>query len=186
MLSCYLRLERRQSTKKDGTESTTPRYIAVAQAGYFKPLQAIKNADNEIVMYHQRNDKCNPNSKAETRLQYKGGGNFSSVYLDGLKIGEALIGYGEPDQHQMLKPAKNKKTGKVTERANPFYENRADGFLFIISPDYETIEILVISQGRLLIRGYAAKLADGSFNETLTEIRKTAKNSTQNNELQYI
>ena len=69
MFSCYLKLERRQSTKKDGTETTTPRYIVTAQAGYFKPLQAIKNAKNEIVMYYQRNDKCNKNSTAETATE---------------------------------------------------------------------------------------------------------------------
>ena len=94
MFSCYLKLERRQSTKKDGSESKTPRYVVTSQAGYFKPLQAIRNAKNEIVMYYQRNEKCNPNSKAETRLQCKGSVNFSSVYLDNLKIGETLIGYG--------------------------------------------------------------------------------------------
>jgi hypothetical protein len=58
-------MERRQSVKKDGTESKTPRYAVTAQAGYFKPLQSIRNAKNEIVMYYQRNEKCNPNSTAE-------------------------------------------------------------------------------------------------------------------------
>jgi hypothetical protein len=164
MLSCYLKLERRQSTKKDGTESKTPRYVAVAQAGYFKPLQALKNAQSEAVMYYQRNDKCNPNSTAETRLQCKGSINFSSVYLESLKIGEALIGYGEPPQ------AKELKGGKP----NPFYGNRADGYLFIIAPDLTTIEILVVPQGRQLIRGYAAKLADGQLSEALEQIRKSA------------
>jgi putative DNA primase/helicase len=64
MFSCYLQLVRQQSIKKDGTESKTPRYIATAQAGYFKPLQSIRNVKNEVVMYYQRNDKCNPNSTA--------------------------------------------------------------------------------------------------------------------------
>jgi hypothetical protein len=85
-------MERRQSIKKDGTESKTPRYAVTEQAGYYKPLSAIRDVRNEIVMYYQRNDKCNPNSTAETRLQCKGSVNFSSVYLLDLKIGEALIG----------------------------------------------------------------------------------------------
>jgi hypothetical protein len=168
-------MERRQSIKKDGMESTTPRYVVAARAGYFKPLQSIRNAKNEIVMYYQRNDKCNPNSTAETRLQCKGSINFSSVYLENLKIGETLIGYGEPPQEKMLKPKKDKKTGKITERPNPFYENRADGYLFIVVPDEKTIEILIVPQGRQLIRGYAAKLADGQLNEALNELRKSAK-----------
>ncbi len=165
MFSCYLKMERRQTLKKDGSESKTPRYVVIAQAGYFKPLQAIKNTKNEIVMYYQRNDKCNPNSTAETRLQCKGSINFSSVYLDNLKVGETLIGYGEPPQTKELKSGKQ----------NPFFDNRADGYLFVISPNLNTIEILIVPQGRQLIRGYAAKLADGQLNEVLNEIRKSAK-----------
>ena len=165
MFSCYLKMERRQSTKKDGTESKTPRYVVTAQAGYFRPLEAIKNAQNEIVMYYQRNDKCNKNSTSETRLQCKGSINFSSVYLENLKIGEILIGYGEPPQEKELKGRKQ----------NPFYDNRLDGYLFIVDPDENTIEILIISKGRQLIRGYAAQLADGQLNEALNELRKSAK-----------
>lgn len=158
-------MERRQSIKKDGTESKTPRYVVIAQAGYFKPLQSIKNAQNEIVMYYQRNDKCNKNSTAETRLQCKGSINFSSVYFENMKIGEMLIGYGEPPQTKELKGGKQ----------NPFFDNKTDGYLFLVAPDMKTIEILIVPQGRQLIRGYAAKLADGQLNEALNELRKIAK-----------
>jgi hypothetical protein len=165
MFSYYMKLERRQSTKKDGTESKTPRYVVTAQAGYFKPLKEIKGKNGEIVMYYQRNDKCNPNSKSETRLQCKGSVNFSSVYLEGLKHGETLIGHGEPPQTAKLKG----------DKSNPFFDNRTDGYLFILSPDLNTIEILIIPQGRQLIRGYALQLADGQLNEALEQIRKQAK-----------
>jgi hypothetical protein len=181
MFSSYLKLERLQSIKKDGTESKTPRYVSTAQAGYFKPLPSIRNAKGEIVMYFQRNDKCNPNSTAETRLQCKGSINFSSIYLENLKIGEVLIGYGEPPQTKTLKGGKQ----------NPFFDNRADGYLFILTPypptemtpdmltnitlATKTIEILVVPGGRQLIRGYAAKLADGQLDEALNELRKSAK-----------
>jgi len=171
-------MERRQSTKKDGSESTTPRYMVTVQAGYFKPLQAIKNVKNEIIMYIPRNDKCNSKSKAEIRLQcqLKGYGslNFSSVYLDNLKIGEMIIGYGEPDTKEIF-TKKDKNTGKEIERPNPFYDNRADGYLFIIAPDYKTIEILIVPNGRQLIKGYAKMLSDGVLNEALNELRKSAK-----------
>jgi len=166
MFSCYLKMERRQSIiKKTGLESKTPRYIATAQAGYCRFWESIKNAKGEIIMFHQRNDKCNPNSTSETRLQCKGSNNFSSVYLDNLKISETLIGYGEPLQTKTLKNGK----------PNPFYDSRADGYLFLITPDFNTIEILVIPQGRQLIRGYAQKLSDGQLNEALNELRKLAK-----------
>jgi len=158
-------MERRQSTKKDGTESKTPRYVVTAQAGYFKPLQSIKNAQDEIVMYFQRNDKCNPNSTSETRLQCKGSINFSSVYLENLKIGETLIGHGEPPQSKELKGNKQ----------NPFYDNRGDGYLFLIAPDYKTIEILIVQNSRYLIQGYARQLSAGQFDEALRVMRETAK-----------
>jgi hypothetical protein len=79
-------MERRQSIKKDGMESKTPRYVVTVGAGYFKPLESLKNAKNEIVMFYQRNDKCNPNSTAESRLQCKGDVNFSSMYFKKFKI----------------------------------------------------------------------------------------------------
>ena len=186
MFSSYLKMERSQSVKKDGTKSKTPRYVVTAQAGYFKPLQAIKNAKEEIVMFWIGNEKGNNSSKSETRLQCRDSINFSSIYFDDLKIGEMLIGYGEPPAEKLLKPKMDKKTGEEIERQNPFYENGGDGYLFILAfdkeavSDYEaslpkTIEILVVPKGRQLIRGYAAKLADGQLNEALNELRKQAK-----------
>ena len=164
MFSCYLKLERRQTIKKDGTESKTPRYVATRQAGYFKPLEALKNKSGGIIMYHQRNDKCNPNSTSETRLQCKNGVNFSSVYFTELKADAELIGHGEPPQAPTLKGNKQ----------NPFYSNKADGYLFILSPDGKTIEILVVPQGRMLIAGYAARLKDGALKSELDEVRTSA------------
>jgi hypothetical protein len=182
MFSSYLKLERRQSTKKDGTESRTPRYAVTAQAGYFKPLNSLKNRKGEIVMYRPGNDNGNPNSTAEMRLQCQcqGSVNFSSIYFLDLKLGETLIGYGEPPRNEMLKPVrKKKKDGSITlvEHPNPFYENRMDGYLFIVAPvpDMETIEILVVPNGQSLIRGHAAKLADGQLDDALEQMRNEAK-----------
>jgi len=167
MFSCYLKMKRLH-LKPNGTEYSinAPKYVVTAQAGYFKPLETMKaKRTGKVEMYLQRNEKCNPNSTAETRLQCKGSINFSSVYLENLKIGETLIGYGEPPQTKELKGGKQ----------NPFFDNRADGYLFVLSPDTETIEILIVPSGRQLIRGYAAKLADGQLNEALNELRKSAK-----------
>ena len=178
MFSCYLKMERRQSVKKDGSESKIPRYVVTSQAGYFKPLQSIKNPKNEIVLYWNRNDKCNKNSTSETRLQCQlrgyGSLNFSSVYLENTKIGEMSIGHGEPDTKAVF-TKRDKKTGKINETNNPFHENRSDGYLFLIAPDEKTIEILVVPKGRQLIRGYAGMLADGQLNEAINELRKSAK-----------
>ena len=165
MFSCYLKLERRQTAKKDGSESKTPRYVVIAQAGYFRPLDAIKSANDEIVMYLLRTEKSGNKSGVKTRLQCKGSVNFSSIYLNDLKNNETLIGHGEPPQ------AKELKSGKL----NPFFDNRQDGYIFVISPDMATIEILIMPQGRQLIAGYAAKLADGFLNAEMHELRKAAR-----------
>ncbi|MDR1120473.1 MAG: hypothetical protein LBM08_06105 [Dysgonamonadaceae bacterium] len=95
-----------------------------------------------------------------------------------MKIGETLIGHGEPPRKEMLKPIREKKKdGSITlkKHPNPFYENRTDGYLFIVAPDMKTIEILVISNGSALIRGYAAMLADGQLDEALEQMRNEAK-----------
>ncbi|MDR1223406.1 MAG: hypothetical protein LBL07_11100 [Tannerella sp.] len=178
-------MEQNQGVKKDGTEGGTPRYVVTAAAGYFKPLESLKNAKNKIMMYYQCNDECNPNSTAEARLQCKGSVNFSSIYLLDLKIGETVIGYGEPPRGEMLKPIRKKKRdGSITlvDHPNPFYESGADGYLFIITPypekikaEPKTIEILIVPGGRYLIRGVAKQLADGQLNEALKLIRETAK-----------
>jgi len=116
-------------------------------------------------MYCQSNDKCNRNSTAEMRLQCKDSINFSSLYLNNLKIGELLIGYGEPPQ------AKELKSGKK----NPFFENRMDGYLFIITSDMQAIEILTVPNGRYLIQGIAKQLADGQLNDALEQARMIAR-----------
>jgi hypothetical protein len=177
--SCYIGLERRQSVKNDGTESKTPRYEVTALAGYFRPLEAIKDPKGEIVMYYQRNDQCNKNSKAETRLQCKGSINFSSIYLLGTDFDGCLIGYGEPSKEKFLTPLKKKsKEGRIEiERPNPFYENKEDGYLFIVGAGGvpETIEILVVPNGRYLIQGIAMQLADGQFDDALKQVREVAR-----------
>ncbi|MDR0793927.1 MAG: hypothetical protein LBE82_11510 [Chitinophagaceae bacterium] len=171
MIDCYLKLVRDTSPKKGGAERKTPTYVVTEQAGYFKPLQTITNPKGEIVMYWQNNDVCNPNSKSETRLQcsYKGSVNFSSIYMKQLKIGETLIGYGNPPVTKEL------KNGKKGTKPNPFYENKEDGYLFLIAPDLQTLEILVVPKAGNIISGIAKQLADGQLNEALQQIRNTAK-----------
>jgi hypothetical protein len=167
-------MERDQSDKKNGTARKTPKFIVTHQAGYFKPLEELKNAKNQIVMYLQPTKKSNTKSTAETRLQCKGSMNFSSMYLQNMKIGETLIGHGEPPQTKELKAPKG-KDGKPIPRPNPFYDNKGDGYLFLAESNLNTIEILIVPNGRYLIRGIAKQLEDGQLNEALRQIRETAK-----------
>ena len=169
MFSYYLKMERRQTVKKDGTESKTPRFVGTASAGYFKPIEAIKNTRNEVVMYWMDNEKCNPNSRSETRLQCKNSINFSSIYCQNLMIEKLIIAYGEPPVTPTM------KNGNGKPKPNPFYSNRMDGYIFLIYPDRNTIEILIISDERALIRGYAQMMADGLLNKELEQMRAAAR-----------
>jgi hypothetical protein len=175
----YLILEKRQSVKKDGKESKTPRYVLIRQAGYYKPLQAIKNAKGEIVFYLLGTDgiiNANDRRRADVWLQSKEM-NFSSIYRLDLDT-ENIVGYGNPADAKLFKPKRIKgKDGKikVVERANPFFENRGDGFLFIINPDYSVIEIIIVPNGKYHIQSIAKKYADGKMDEELNTLRKAAQ-----------
>jgi len=170
--SCYIRLDNR--TPKD---AKTPQYEVTETAGYFPPLETLKNPKNRIVFYLIKNDNginCRESRKAGYHLQCKDSVNFSSIYVIET-TGGGVIAYGEPQPGEFLKPKKDKKTGKETPRPNPFYHNRNDGYLFIISQDWSVIEVLVVQDGRHLIRGTAQKLADARFDEALKTMRGTAK-----------
>ena len=50
-----------------------------------------------------------------------------------------------------------------------------DGLLFIVNEDYSRIEILVIPNGKNLIKGYYQKLLYGDFDEVIQRMREQAK-----------
>ena len=55
---------------------------------------------------------------------------------------------------------------------NPMLPFADDGFLFISTPDFTAIEILIITNGRYLIQGYLKMLANGAYNEALKAMRE--------------
>jgi hypothetical protein len=70
--SCHLKMERRQSVKKGGRESKTPRYAVTTNAIQTARQKHVCSAQYSI--------------------------NFSSVHFKSMKTGEMPIGYGEPPQ----------------------------------------------------------------------------------------
>jgi hypothetical protein len=91
--------------------------------------------------------------------------NFSGIrfqYSDGK---ETTVASGEPSDRQKLKTGAN----------NPMYDQRNDGFLFLFSKDMQTLEILIIAEGRLLIDSYRKQLSLGGFDEVLQQLRQQAK-----------
>ena len=149
-----------------------PRYDLIEMAGYYKPLESMKNQKGQIVTWlnETRGIIDSPdNRRADRYLQGKSSLNISSVFLLDNSVNTSdsyIIGYGTPNRAETY--SKDKKP-------NPFYESRNDGFIFLIKSDWSTIEILVVPDGCNTILGNAKALADGVYNEALNTMRATAK-----------
>lgn len=171
MFSCYLKLEQLpkevKAKHKIKLEASTPRLDVTAQFGYFKPLESLKNPKGMINFYLQGTDgmiNSNDRRRADVWLQCKNSVNFSSIYT--LDFGtDTIIGYGYPPDTKTLKGGKE----------NVFFDNRTDGFLFLVNKEFSQVEILIVPNGKHIIQGVAKQLADGNMNEILQQFRVEAK-----------
>lgn len=162
-------IRERNGLKKAGK---TPRFDVVLMAGYYKPFEALKNHKGQIYLYlndtaYTTSTANNPTRRhADKSLQAKDSLNVSSVYLietpnpDGL-----IIGRGNPY---------GAATFGKKNLPNPFAGHEKDGFLFIFTPDYSQLEILVIAGGIDTIKANAFALFDGKYNEALKRMREAA------------
>ena len=174
IFSCYLRLQQLPDEVKKRHKikigARIPRYDVTAMAGYYKPLEALKNAKGQIVFYlnETRGVINSPDTRrADKFLQGKDSFNFSSLYLlDYPAPSGNIVGYGNPPT-KMYYSKDNKE--------NPFCNCKNDGFLFLVSPDWLTIEIFILPNAANLILGYAKGLADGFYNQALAAMRSAAQ-----------
>lgn len=176
IFSAYLRLEQLPDEIKTANKiklgAKVPRYDVTHIAGYYKPLESLKNRKGQIVFYlnETRGVINSPdNRRADRFLMAKDSLNFSSIYLlnnSAPNTDGKLIGHGTPNRQ---------KTFGRKKITNPFYECKDDGFLFVISPDWRVIEVLIIPDGGNTILGNAQALFDGVYNKALETIRATAK-----------
>ena len=176
MFVAYLLLEELSDEVKSRNKiklgAKTPRYDLTRLAGYYKPLENLKNNKGQIILYLNGTKGIIDSSdqrRADRFLMGKNSLNFSSVYLldNSTPTNNGyLVGYGNPNRAATY--SKDKKP-------NPFWEYRNDGFIFLIAPDWKTIEILVVPDGYNTILGNAKALADGVYNEALNTMRATAK-----------
>jgi hypothetical protein len=160
-------------------EAKIPRLDVTAQAGYYKPLEALKNHKGMIYLNLMGTDgliNSTDRRRADVWLQCRAG-NFSSIFTLDLGNENVIVAYGNPADEKYFKPQKVKtKDGvKTVPRPNPFYENRADGFLFIAAPDYSKIEIIIVPNGRYHIQSICKEYADEKLNGILTVLRAAAQ-----------
>lgn len=159
----------------DNIQRKTPKYTVISEAGYYPPMEDLKNKKGIISMYLMGKRKEGDNVPS-MRLQAKNSLNFTGLkeyFLDGKLSGYA---YGNP---------LDSETYSSKKRNNPFYEYRHDGYLFIIQIDKTTmskaapivptaIELIVIEDGAVLIPSYCKQLIMGGFDEAINSLRKQA------------
>lgn len=176
IFSTYIRLEQLpdEVKKRHGGKvgAKVPRYDVTATAGYYRPLEALKNSKGMVIMYFNetRGIIDSPDQRRADRFlmarQGKDSINVSSVFLLNVSTteGKPLIGYGNPNGNTKLRSGS----------PNSFAECKNDGFLFVITPDRQRIEMLVIPNGLNTILGNAKALADGVYDEALKTMREAA------------
>jgi hypothetical protein len=156
-------------------EAKIPRLDTIALAGYYPPLEALKNSKGQIffnLIETRGIIDATDRRRAAFWLQCNGL-NFSSVFT--LDLGfENIVGFGNPAIDKFLKPQK-RKNGSIIERPNPFYEYRNDGFLFIATPDDSVLVIIIVSGGKSYIQSMVKKYADGQMTEILEALRSAAQ-----------
>jgi hypothetical protein len=177
-ISAYLRhkqLEEFKNVTRKGVSKPReqPRFDLIASAGYWEALDKLKNYKGRLFFNliptdkneHRKQDGTTPEYYLQCTPAKSSAVNFSGVrfqYADGKPT---LFASGEPSDREKL--AKGVK--------NPMYEQRNDAFLFIFSSDMQTLEVLVIEGGRLLIDAYRKQLSVGGFDEVLKQLRAQAK-----------
>lgn len=174
LFDAYLRLEQLSDEVKTRHKikigANVPRFDFTQIAGYYRPLEHLKNKKGQVVFYLNETRGVIDSSdqrRADRFLMAKDSLNFSSIYLLSIETQDGkMIGYGNPNRA---------KTFGKKKIANPFYECKDDGFIFIIEPDWNTIEVLIVPDGGNTILGNAKALADGVFDEALEKMRSSAK-----------
>lgn len=151
----------------------TPKFTIVAQAGYYPPMTLLRGRDGQISMNLMEKLKEGDNVPS-MRLQAKNSLNFTGLkdyFIDGKLSGFA---YGYP---------MDKQTYSKDEKINPFFDNKQDGFLFLIEQDKKdptnliptTIELIVLEGAKVLISAYCKQLVMGGFDEALQALRLQAQ-----------
>ena len=180
-LKCENLTKEVKTRNKIKADAKIPRVDVTAVAGYYEPLQSLKNPKGMIFFNVLGTDGVINDTdlrRADVWLQCSAG-NFSSVYMltDLCKENE-IIGYGNPSDVEYFKPKTVKcadGTTKTKPRPNPFFKHRNDGFLFIAKPDFTVIEIVIVQNGRHYIQSEARRYADGQMIEVLETLRAAAR-----------
>lgn len=173
MFSAYLCLEQLPDSIKEQhgikVGGSTPRFDLTRMAGSLPGLEALANRRGQIVMYLQQARgiiNSQDGRRADCFLMAKNSLNFSSLYLlNRTTDGAPFVGFGNPLPGQTY--------GK-DNRPNPFYQSRNDGYIFLVSPDWVRIEVLIVPDGKYTIVGEAGMVQKGLLDDAIQSIREHA------------
>lgn len=160
-------VKRRNNIKIDAKNL---RYDLIRYDGYSKGVETLTTAKGLFYLSLLDNRgivKGHEERMAEKRLQAPKSVNFSSIYLtDKMTSDGLMIAFGNP-------PSSRTYGGK-TPKENPFYDERNDGFVFLISPDWKWMEIVIVKDGEPCVQAYCQKFADGKLDDFLTRVRNSS------------
>lgn len=155
------------------TERKTPLYEAFTFSGAWEGFAALANRKGKIRLNLISAD-MNPNRKHDATspayfLQCRPAGCHQSFNLSGLRLLQitekgVCTFSGEPYPFPTLKNGD----------ANPLFHCRNDGFLFILSEDKNTLDMLVLAGQRSLIDAYRNAAALGVYDAALDALKSTA------------
>lgn len=155
-------------------ERKIPRFDLCRYNGFWTGFEHLKTKKGEVYLNLIPSDK-NPNRKTDGAVmeyyaqmrprECKGSFNLSGLRLMQDTEVNQWVCSGEPSTEIKL------KTGDF----NPLYDERNDGFIFVLDKDLQWLELWVIADQRLLIDGYRKAFELGTYDTALTRIRTTSK-----------
>jgi hypothetical protein len=174
--ACYFKFERNTSKVKRGgqmVERKTMRFDLSAFAGFWSGFEKLKNTKGDIHFNLISSDQ-NPNRKTDATtpeyyVQLTPAACKKCFNLSGLRLmfgdeADTWTCSGEPSQKEVLK----------TGDKNPLYDERNDGFIFVVGKKFDSIELFVLSDGRPFVDAYRKAVALGKYDNELNLMRETA------------
>lgn len=150
------------------------RYDCVASAYHWGGIEALKTQRGsgkgqfKLTKIDASNFvEAKPERLGEFALKGAGNINFSSIHLLSTDLFNGVyVGTGEPPKGKTI--LKGKKT-------NPLFDYTNDGFVVLISPDWQCMEILVYHNARNFVKACALGLVDNKEEwQKLEMLRETA------------
>ena len=158
----------------DSKSGKSPKYVLTSVWGNYSPMETLRGRNGIVSMYLLPKREGQSSNCPQMHLQAKGSLNLSGLkdyFINGKLSGFA---FGFPS---------STPTYSSKNKPNPFYQNKDDGFLFIVHQDKEAptpaeqqrpdyIEMIVLQGARLLAGSYCKQLSAGGFDDVLNVLRR--------------